>query len=264
MYRVRPRAVAACRRDRASLAREHVRLDGLGHAGHDTRTERRCHDVTLGEPHDVARHKDGARCRHLLHPRGEMRRLPHRRVVHAQVAADRAHDHLARVEADADLGARSVAAPRGIGVAGDARLHPERGVTGADGVILLGERSPEERHDPVAHHLVHGALVPMNGFHHELQHRIEDGPGLLGIAIGKELHRTLHVGEEDGDLLALALERGARGEDLLGEVPRCVGVGDGKARLCGRRRNQRLCCRRRRGGPAGDRLPAVGTEARPR
>ena len=39
-----------------------------------------------------------------------------------------------------------------------------------------------------------------------------------------ELHRPLHVGEEHRHLLALALERASRGEDLLGEVLRGVGA----------------------------------------
>ena len=40
-------------------------------------------------------------------------------------------------------------------------------------------------------------------------HRVD----LLG-----ELHRALQVAEEDGHVLALALEGGARGQDLLREV----------------------------------------------
>ena len=36
---------------------------------------------------------------HLLHARGEVHRLAHRGVGHVQVAPDRAHDHLARVQA---------------------------------------------------------------------------------------------------------------------------------------------------------------------
>jgi len=39
-----------------------------------------------------------------------------------------------------------------------------------------------------------------------------------GITIRKQLHRALQIGEEDRDLFPLALERGLRGQDLLGEV----------------------------------------------
>ena len=51
-----------------------------------------------------------------------------------------------------------------------------------------------------------------------------------GIAVGEQLHRALEIGEEHGDLLALAFEGALRGEDLLGEV--LGGVGLGRAREC--------------------------------
>jgi hypothetical protein len=85
-------------------------------------------------------------------------------------------------------------------------------------VILVGQRRAEEGHDPVAHHLVHRALVAVHRLHHAFEHGVEDLPRLLGIAVGEQLHRALEVGEEHGDLLALALERGLGGEDLLGQV----------------------------------------------
>jgi hypothetical protein len=47
---------------------------------------------------------------------------------------------------------------------------------------------------------------------------------LLRVAVSQQLHRALHVGEENGDLLALALERGLRREDPLGEMLGRVGV----------------------------------------
>ena len=91
----------------------------------------------------------------------------------------------------------------------DRLLHPERRVARAHRVVLVGERRAEERHDPVAHHLVHRALVAVDGLHHPLEHGVEELARLLGIAVGEQLHRALEVGEEDGDLLALALERGS-------------------------------------------------------
>ena len=105
-----------------------------------------------------------------------------------------------------------------VGVALDSLLHPERRVAGPHGMVLVGHGRAEEGHDPVAHHLVDGALVAVDGLHHALDHGIEELPGLLGIAVGEQLHRALQVGEEDGDLLALALQGSLGGEDLLGEV----------------------------------------------
>jgi hypothetical protein len=58
----------------------------------------------------------------------------------------------------------------------------------------------------------------VDSLHHALEHRIEELAGFLGVAVGEQFHRPLEVGEEDGDLLALALQGGLRGEDLLREV----------------------------------------------
>ncbi len=87
-------------------------------------------------------------------------------------------------------------------------------------MVLVGEGRPEQRHDAVAHDLVDGALVAVHRFHHPLEHRIEELARLFGVAVGEQLHGALEVGEEDGDLLALAFESGAGGEDALGEVLR--------------------------------------------
>jgi hypothetical protein len=55
--------------------------------------------------------------------------------------------------------------------------------------------------------------------------QIEYLAGLLGVAVGEQLHRALEVSEEDRDLLALALQRGLGREDLLGEVLGRVALG---------------------------------------
>jgi hypothetical protein len=68
-------------------------------------------------------------------------------------------------------------------------------------------------------------LVAVDGLHHVLEHGVENLPRLLGITVGEQLHRALEVGEEYGDLLALTLEGGLGGEDLLGEVFRGVALG---------------------------------------
>jgi hypothetical protein len=62
----------------------------------------------------------------------------------------------------------------------------------------------------------------VDGLHHSLEDGVEELPRLLWVAVGEELHRTFEVCEEDGDLLALALQRRLRGEDFLGEVFRRV------------------------------------------
>jgi len=64
----------------------------------------------------------------------------------------------------------------------------------------------------------------MDGVHHQREDGIEELPRLLRVTVGEQLHRALQVGEEDRDLLALALEGALGREDLLGEVLRRVGL----------------------------------------
>ena len=147
-----------------------------------------------------------------------MRRLADDGVVHVQIVADRTDDDLARVEPDADRHRHPVRPLNLVRISRDGLLHPERRITSAHGMILMGERRAEERHDAVAHHPVHGALVAVDRLHHAFEHGVEELLRILGIAVGKQLHRTLDIGEQHGDLLALALEGCPRGEDLVGEV----------------------------------------------
>ena len=71
-------------------------------------------DVALGQPQRVGVIRARPGRGQLLHARGQMRGLADRRVVHVQVAADRAHDDLAGVQPDADLhrARRARGAPR--------------------------------------------------------------------------------------------------------------------------------------------------------
>jgi hypothetical protein len=49
----------------------------------------------LGQAEGGAGDEGRAGLRHLLHPGGEMSRLAHGRVVHVEITADGAHDHIA-------------------------------------------------------------------------------------------------------------------------------------------------------------------------
>jgi hypothetical protein len=64
----------------------------------------------------------------------------------------------------------------------------------------------------------------VHGLHHAFEDGVEELARLFGIAVRKQLHRALQIGEEDGDLLPLALEGGLRGEDLLRKVLGRVGL----------------------------------------
>ena len=47
------------------------------------------------------------------------------------------------------------------------------------------------------------------GHRQALQYRVQELPGLLGIALGQEFHRALEIGKQHGDLLALAFQGAA-------------------------------------------------------
>jgi hypothetical protein len=168
-----------------------------------------------------------------------MRRLPHRRVVHVQIIADRAHHHRAGVQPDADLYIKPLAPAQLRGIAADGVLHAQGGIAGAHGMIFMGERRPKEGHDAVAQHLIDRPLVAVHGLHHPFEDGIEDGPRLLWVAVGQQLHGAFEIGEEHCDLLALAFERVAGGENLLGQVQGRVGVWGALGLFSGR---WRRCC----------------------
>jgi len=205
-------------------------LDRLAEALDRHRAERDDLDEALGQVQRPGGEPDAAGGGELLHAGRQVRGLAHGGVVHAEIAADRAHHDVAGVEADADLDFHALGAAKLIRVAPDGVLHPERGIARAHGVIFMGERGAEERHDAVAHHLIHGALVAVDGVHHPLEHGVENLARLLGITVGEQLHGALEVGEEDGDLLALALEGGLRSQDLLGEVPGGIALRNAEVR----------------------------------
>src|SRR5262245_39579258 len=103
-----------------------------------------------------------------------MGRLAYRAVVHTEVVPDGAHHDLSRVEPDAYLDDDAMTAEDFVGVTSHAFLHAQRRITSAHSVVLVGHRRAEEGHDPVAHHLVHRALVAVDGLHHPFEHGIEN------------------------------------------------------------------------------------------
>jgi hypothetical protein len=67
-------------------------------------------------------------------------------------------------------------------------------------------------------------------FHHLFEDGIEQLARLLRIAVRQKFHRALEIGEQNRDLLTLALKGDLGGEDLLGEMLRGICVWRGEAR----------------------------------
>jgi hypothetical protein len=112
-----------------------------------------------------------------------------------------------------------------ITVARHRLLHAQRRVAGAHSMIFMGNGRAEEGHNAIAHHLVHSALIAVHGLDHALQDRVQQLAGLLGVAVGQQLHGPLQVSKQHRDLLAFAFESAPGDENLLGKVRRGVGQG---------------------------------------
>ena len=101
-------------------------------------------------------------------------------------------------------------------------LHPERGIAGPHRVVLVGDGRPEKRHDAVAHHLVHGAVVVMDGVHHQLRTGSRSLRASSGSRSASNSIDPFEVGEEHRDLLAFPFQRRFRRQDAFGEMLRRV------------------------------------------
>ena len=80
------------------------------------------------------------------------------------------------------------------------------GITCPYCMVLMGQRCPKQRHNAVAHDLVHRALVVMHRCHQALQDWVEEPTGLLRVTVSQQLHGPLQVSKQHGDLLALAFQ----------------------------------------------------------
>ena len=90
-------------------------------------------------------------------------------------------------------------------------------------MVFVGDRRTEQRHDPVAGELVDEPFEAPHAFGEDLEEALHDRRELLGVELLGQLHRSFDVGEENGDLLALAFDRTARGQDLFRKMLRRVG-----------------------------------------
>ena len=100
-------------------------------------------------------------------------------------------------------------------------------------MIFVGHRGAEERHNAIAHDLVHRAFVAVHGVHHGVQGRVEERLGLFRVEVADQLGGAFQVGKQHGDLLAFAFQGALGRQDLLGEIRGGVGEGCGPARRCG-------------------------------
>ena len=90
-------------------------------------------------------------------------------------------------------------------VGGDIVEHLQRRVAGAPRVVLVGDRSAEDGHDPVAGELVDRSLEALDRLGKDREEALHDLAPLLRILPLGQVHRATHVGEEHRHLLALTI-----------------------------------------------------------
>jgi hypothetical protein len=83
-------------------------------------------------------------------------------------------------------------------------------------MVLVRDRSPEEREDAVAGRLHDITVVAMGGVHHQLERGIDHRARLLGIEILHHLGGSFDVGEQRRDGLPLTV--GGCRVDLVGNL----------------------------------------------
>ena len=172
-----------------------------------------------------------------LHPLRQADRVADRRVVAVAALADRPGDDLAGVDPDPGREVEPRPAAQLGRVVGDVVEHLQGGVTGAPRVVLVGDRRPEDGHDPVAGELVDGALEPGHRVGQDREEALHDLAPLLRVLLLGEVHRAADVGEQHRHLLALGVVPGRlRSPIKVTPAPLCLAqVRQSFHPLCGRK-----------------------------
>ena len=119
---------------------------------------------------------------------------------------DRAHHDFAGVDSDADLDSGAAPLPKVLAAAAEVVARRKGRVNCPLRMVLMRDRRTEQREDAVAGRLHDVAVVAMDRIDHQLQRRIDNRARLFGIEVAHQFGRTLDVGEQRGDRLALALD----------------------------------------------------------
>jgi hypothetical protein len=146
------------------------------------------------------------------------------RAACSRWASDGAEIHLARLDAGGHAGAHFGHALPNV----DGRPYCPFGI------VLVGDRRPEERQDAVAQVAVEVAASGQHGIGHDAQDSVQVFRRGLGIHPGRARDRRTEIGEEDGQQSRLAWRRrpGPRDPGSDAHAPRAAwrrhGTGPGR------------------------------------
>jgi len=163
--------------------------------------------------------------RELLQTSRQIGGVAHGRIVHTEVVADATDNNRARVQSHPD--------DRPLTVNGFAKapLDAQSSEHSAARMVLVRDRRPEERHQPIAEELIDGPFVPVDLRESELKDPAEERVHGLGAQALGEGSRVGEVGKQYSEILSLTLKRALGDQDLVGQVFGSVGLGGGKTRL---------------------------------
>ena len=125
------------------------------------------------------------------------------RGIAAGTHTDLAGDHLTGVQANPNLQRHTIPGKHVGGQTTRLRLDLQCGDARPQRVVFEGKWGPKQRHQPIAGELVDRTLVSLNNCGRPVEQLMHDLAQPLGIQYGRQLHRTHHVREKDGDLLTL-------------------------------------------------------------
>ncbi|MNF69301.1 hypothetical protein D3C84_511760 [compost metagenome] len=182
-------------------------------------------EITLRQLVGGLAHQDRRGCGDSLHPGRNVDRVPDRIVIGVQIVrADRTHDDLSGMDADADLQRNAFLQANAVAMSAYRLLHAQCRIQRPLRMILMGDGGAEQREDAIAQRLGHVAFVVVDGFHHQRDDGLDQALGLFRIEVMDQRRGTGHVGKKcrDGFTLTGGLTTGFHsclfGADALGKV----------------------------------------------
>src|SRR5215469_198993 len=108
---------------------------------------------------------------------------------------ERTHDDLSGVYTHTNFYRHSASLEESVAVAANLLLHTERRMKRAPCMVFGADGSAEQSEDAVTCRLRDVAAVALHRLHHQLESRVYDRAGPLGVEVLDQLHRSLDVGE---------------------------------------------------------------------